>query len=72
LFTPAGADRGGPFTIGRVIHSSRSNGFIGSIGGVAVFQRALSRKDLERLSRVGRGPDGKYSLLPASMPVPSK
>ena len=35
------AKSGGPFTIGRVIHSSHSVGFTGWIGGVAVFDRAL-------------------------------
>lgn len=63
LFTPAGADRGGPFTIGRVIHSSRSVGFTGAIGGVAVFKRALSAKELARIAKVGRAADGSYELL---------
>jgi hypothetical protein len=63
LFTPAGVDRGGPFTIGRVIHSSRSVGFTGAIGGVAVFNRALSSKQLMRIAKVGRGADGAYELL---------
>ena len=40
LHTPADDGSGGPFTIGRVIHSSRSVGFNGWIGGVAVFNRA--------------------------------
>jgi hypothetical protein len=63
LFVPAGADRGGPFTIGRVIHSSRSVGFTGAIGGVAVLNRALSSKQLQRIAKVGRGADGTYELL---------
>jgi hypothetical protein len=46
---PAG--EGGPFTIGRVIHSSRSVGFTGWIGGVAVFNRALNREELAMLAR---------------------
>lgn len=46
---PAG--EGGPFTIGRVIHSSRSVGFTGWIGGVAVFNRALSRDELTSLAQ---------------------
>jgi hypothetical protein len=55
LYTPANDGTGGPFTIGRVIHSSRSVGFTGWIGGVAIFNRALSVEELARLSAVGRG-----------------
>lgn len=43
---------GGPFTIGRVIHSSRSVGFTGWIGGVAVFDRALNREELAKLANL--------------------
>lgn len=50
LYTPKDAQSGGPFTIGRVIHSSRSVGFTGWIGGVAVFDRALSAEELGRLA----------------------
>jgi hypothetical protein len=50
LYTPKDAQSGGPFTIGRVIHSSRSVGFTGWIGGVAVFSRALAAQELEKLS----------------------
>jgi hypothetical protein len=50
LYTPKDAQSGGPFTIGRVIHSSRGVGFTGWIGGVAVFDRALSAGELEKLS----------------------
>jgi hypothetical protein len=49
---PPGA--GGPFTIGRVIHSARSVGFTGWIGGVAVFDRALTADELARLCRAGQ------------------
>lgn len=49
LYTP---ETGGPFTIGRVIHSSRGTGFIGLIGGVAVFDRALTPKQLERIAKL--------------------
>lgn len=52
LYTPKDAQSGGPFTIGRVIHSSRSVGFTGWIGGVAVFDRALSAEGLGKLSKV--------------------
>jgi hypothetical protein len=50
LYTPANDGSGGPFTIGRVIHSSRSVGFTGWIGGVAVFNRALTAEELEKLA----------------------
>ena len=49
LYTPANDGTGGPFTIGRVIHSSRSVGFTGWIGGVAVFNRALTAAELSAL-----------------------
>ncbi|MEZ5353804.1 MAG: hypothetical protein R2762_14290 [Bryobacteraceae bacterium] len=51
LFSPGAAGNGGPFTIGRVIHSSRGVGFTGWIGGVAVFDRALSAAQMRRLAR---------------------
>ncbi len=54
LYTPKDAQSGGPFTIGRVIHSSRSVGFTGWIGGVAVFDRALSAEELRRLAVLGK------------------
>jgi hypothetical protein len=54
LYVPPDDGSGGPFTIGRVIHSSRSVGFTGWIGGVAVFNRALTAEELSRLAAVGR------------------
>ena len=54
IYTPANDGTGGPFTIGRVIHSGKSVGFTGWIGGVAVFNRALSAPEIQRLSEVGR------------------
>ncbi|MFO1448979.1 MAG: hypothetical protein U1F61_12570 [Opitutaceae bacterium] len=54
LYTPANDGTGGPFTIGRVIHSSRGVGFTGWIGGVAVFNRALNAEELTALASVGR------------------
>lgn len=54
LYAPPDANQGGPFTIGRVIHSSRSVGFTGWIGGVAVFDRALSAAELDHLSALAR------------------
>lgn len=56
LYVPKDAETGGPFTIGRVIHSSRGVGFTGWIGGVAVFDRALSGHELERLAALGAQP----------------
>ena len=50
IYTPPNDDSGGPFSIGRVIHSSRSVGFTGWIGGVAVFNRALTADELARFS----------------------
>lgn len=52
LYTPKDAQSGGPFTIGRVIHSSRGVGFTGWIGGVAVFDRALSEDEFRKLARI--------------------
>ena len=53
LYAPPDALSGGPFTIGRVIHSARANGFSGWIGGVAVFDRALSAAEIARLTALG-------------------
>ncbi|MCX8155380.1 MAG: LamG domain-containing protein [Verrucomicrobiae bacterium] len=50
IYTPKNDGSGGPFTIGRVIHSSRGVGFTGWIGGVAVFNRALTEAELQRLA----------------------
>jgi hypothetical protein len=52
IYQPKDATSGGPFTIGRVIHSSRSVGFTGWIGGVAVFNRALDAAELGRLAEL--------------------
>ena len=54
LYTPGRVEDGGPFTIGRVIHTSRSVGFTGYIGGVAVFDKALSAREMERLAAIAR------------------
>lgn len=56
LYTPPDDGSGGPFTIGRVIHSGRGVGFTGWIGGVAVFRRALAPDEIARLSAIGRDP----------------
>ncbi len=52
LFAPRQPADGGPFTIGRVIHSRRGDGMTGAYGGVAVFRRALPRREMERLARI--------------------
>ena len=54
LYEPEDEKSGGPFTIGRVIHSSRSVGFTGWIGGVAVFDRALSKEEIQRLASLAK------------------
>jgi hypothetical protein len=56
IYTPLKDGTGGPFTIGRVIHSSRSVGFTGWIGGVAVFNRALDAAELRALSAMRQLP----------------
>jgi hypothetical protein len=50
IYEPADDGSGGPFTIGRVIHSSRSVGFTGWIGGVSVYDRALRAEELAALA----------------------
>jgi hypothetical protein len=50
IYVPKDASGGGPFTIGRVIHSSRDVGFTGWIAGVAVFDRALDAQELAKLA----------------------
>lgn len=52
IYAPKDAHAGGPFSIGRVIHSSRSVGFTGWIGGVAVFDRALTAREIKRLHKL--------------------
>lgn len=66
IHAPPDASSGGPFTIGRVIHSSRSVGFTGWIGGVAVFDRALSAFEMARLADLARV--GPITLEPAPAP----
>jgi hypothetical protein len=56
LYTPKADGTGGPFTIGRVIQSARSVGFTGWIGGVAVFDRALTAAELARLHALAATP----------------
>jgi hypothetical protein len=66
IYSPKDALSGGPFTIGRVIHSARSVGFTGWIGGVAVFQRALSAKEMETLANL-RNEKPITTMLPQAL-----
>jgi len=54
IYSPPDAKSGGPFTIGRVIHSSRGVGFTGWIAGVAVFDRAVTGPEIARLAAISR------------------
>lgn len=55
LYNPIKPEDGGPFTIGEAIHTSRTQGFTGYFGALAVFDRALSPKDMTKLAAIGRG-----------------
>jgi hypothetical protein len=54
LFAPARVEDGGPFTVGRVVHNARGAGMEGWIGGIAVFHRALSPREMARLAAAAR------------------
>lgn len=56
LYAPRNIADGGPFTIGRVIHSNRESSLKAWIGGVAVFNRALGPAEMEKLAALGRTP----------------
>ncbi|MEI6871808.1 MAG: hypothetical protein WCL08_05945 [Verrucomicrobiota bacterium] len=53
IYTPPSTE-GGPFTIGRVIHSNRHATLSAWIGGVAVYERPLSPEQMASLARIGR------------------
>ena len=53
IYAPKTIEQGGPFTIGRVIHSNRHATLSAWIGGVAVFDRALSDKEMKKLAIIG-------------------
>lgn len=59
LHAPDSEGEGGPFTIGGFIHSSRSQGFTGYLGGVAVFDRGLSSSEMQRLAALCRVSAGR-------------
>lgn len=50
LYAPRTPEDGGPFTIGRVIKSSRGEGNAADYGGVAVFDRALTAEEMRALA----------------------
>ena len=53
IYAPKTMEQGGPFTIGRVIHSNRHATLSAWIGGVAVFDRALSDDEMKKLATIG-------------------
>lgn len=62
LFSPASAEVGGPFTLGRVIHSNRHPTLSAWFGGAAVYARALEPDEMARLASLDR-PDGMPTAL---------
>lgn len=52
LYAPKTEAEGGPFTIGRVIHSNRHKTLSSEIGGVAVFNKTLSAEQMKSLSEL--------------------
>ena len=54
IYSPQSESEGSPFTIGRVIHSNRHATLSAYFGGVAVYNTALSEKEMEKLSMIGR------------------
>jgi hypothetical protein len=57
IYAPKKLEQGGPFTIGRVIHSNRHATLSAWIGGVAVFDRALSDEEMKKLATIGNCSD---------------
>jgi hypothetical protein len=57
IYAPKTMEQGGPFTIGRVIHSNRHATLSAWIGGVAVFDRALSDEEMKKLATIGNCSD---------------
>ena len=53
IYAPKTIEQGGPFTIGRVIHSNRHATLSAWIGGVAIFDRALSSEEMKKLAAIG-------------------
>ena len=65
IYAPATEDQGGPFSIGKFLTSNRGLGMTGYVGGVAVFDRALSAREMEELASIGkkRGASGADLLV---------
>jgi len=53
IYSPQTLEAGGPFTVGRVIHSNRNSSMTAWIGGVAVYDRALNIGELNQLAKIG-------------------
>jgi hypothetical protein len=71
LYIPPSPASGGPFSIGRVIHSGRNPCCAGYIGGVAVFSVALTDKEMQTLARVAmRRSAGKWTASPIRAAAP--
>lgn len=68
IYKPKDDGSGGPFTIGRVIHTSRGVGFTGWIGGVAVFDRALNAAELANLSDYSKSVSAGDAVSTAQQP----
>lgn len=67
LFIPAEEKDGGPFTIGRVVHSGRGGRLTAYLGGVAVYGRALTPDEMLRLSTLAREPTlRKAEIVPSA------
>jgi hypothetical protein len=69
IYAPPSAEAGGPFTIGRVIHSNRHGTLNAWFGGVAVYDRALSANEMAALAKIGRSegsPLLQYSAVVAT------
>lgn len=67
IYGPGEEKEGGPFTIGRVVHSGRGGRLTAYLGGVAVYGRALSPEEMRRLSTLAF-----ESTLPSAEIVPTE
>ena len=73
IYAPPSAAEGGPFTIGRVIHSNRHATLSAFIGGVAVFNQPLSPAQMRALARLGTvATNTEPALLHLADVTPSK
>ena len=62
IYAPATEEEGGPFSIGKFLTSWGGLGMTGYIGGVAVFDRAFTAREMEKLADLGRPPSGPLQL----------